>query len=64
MIGIKSGDTTICVADFNPVRKRPCLCVLEGNTITKYATFNNDQSAEEFMNILAKIVKASTDSNN
>jgi hypothetical protein len=34
-----------------PYRKKPCLVVEEGNTLTKYATFNNDESAYEFMDL-------------
>ncbi len=34
-----------------PYRKKLCLVVEEGNTRTKYATFNNDESAYEFMDV-------------
>ena len=34
-----------------PYRKKACLVVEEGNTLTKYATFNNDESAYEFMDL-------------
>ena len=34
-----------------PYRKKLCLVVEEGNTRTKYATFNNEESAYEFMDL-------------
>lgn len=55
MYGIKKNDITICVSDMS-YRKKKCLCVECGNTLTKYATFNNDESADEFMKILAEFV--------
>lgn len=37
-----------------PYRKKPCLGVMKGNELVKYATFNDDESAELFMNILVE----------
>lgn len=34
-----------------PYRKKLCLVVKEGNTLTKYATFNNEDAAYDFMDI-------------
>lgn len=34
-----------------PYRKKLCLVVEEGNTLTKYATFNNEKAAYDFMDI-------------
>ena len=34
-----------------PYRKKLCLVVEEGNTLTKYATFNNEEAAYEFMDL-------------
>lgn len=34
-----------------PYRKKLCLVVDEGNTRTKYATFNNEEAAHEFMDL-------------
>lgn len=34
-----------------PYRKKLCLVVEEGNTLTKYATFNNEEAAYAFMDI-------------
>lgn len=36
-----------------PYRKKLCLVVEEGNTLTKYATFNNDEAAYAFMDLFA-----------
>lgn len=41
-----------------PYRKKLCLVVGEGNCLTKYATFNNDYSAHEFMDIFADFIGA------
>lgn len=48
-------DMTIGV-DVMPYRKKLCLVIQEGNCETKYATFNNDESAKEFMEKLAHMV--------
>lgn len=55
--GIRSDklDRTVGV-DFMPYRKKLCLVIEEGNCETKYATFNNDESAKEFMKKLAEMV--------
>lgn len=34
-----------------PYRKKLCLVVEEGNTLTKYATFNNEEAAYAFMDL-------------
>lgn len=36
-----------------PYRKKLCLVVEEGNTLTKYATFNNEEAAYAFMDLFA-----------
>lgn len=36
-----------------PYRKKPCLAIKEGNTYTKVASFNNEESAEIFMDFVA-----------
>ena len=41
-----------------PDRKRPCLCVGKGNQIVVYGTFQNEQSADRFMDELGKLVGA------
>lgn len=49
-------DMTIGI-DYMPYRKKLCLVVQEGNVETKYATFNNDESAREFMLKLKKLLE-------
>ena len=41
-----------------PNRKKLCLVVSSGNCITKYATFNNEEAACEFMDIFADFIGA------
>ena len=41
-----------------PYRKKLCLVVERGNTLTKYATFNNEEAAYEFMDIFAEFIGA------
>ena len=54
MVGIRkrTGDRKLTIGvSAMPYRKKLCLVVEEGNTLTKYATFNNDESAYEFMDL-------------
>ena len=37
-------------------RKKPCLCIEEGNSIVVYGHFNTFEGADEFMNRLGKLV--------
>ena len=53
LTGIKIGSM-----DMSPARKKPCLVVNDGKSITKYASFNNEMAALEFMEILADFVSA------
>lgn len=48
-------DRTIGVGTM-PNRKKLCLIIKERNCEIKYATFNNDESAKEFMIKLAEMV--------
>lgn len=41
-----------------PDRKKPCLCVEEGNQIVVYGHFNTVESADAFIDILGKMVGA------
>jgi hypothetical protein len=41
-----------------PDRKRPCLCISEGNQSVVYGYFHNIESADEFMDKLADLVRA------
>jgi len=58
MIGYQCMGVSIGVETEMPYRKKPCLVVKKGNTGTKYASFNNMESAQEFMNIFAEFVGA------
>lgn len=41
---------------YMPYRKKPCLAIREGSVLTKYASFNNDFAAFEFMQKLSDFV--------
>ena len=41
-----------------PDRKKPCLCIRNGNEIVVYGTFTNDEVANDFMNELGKFLGA------
>ena len=41
-----------------PGKKRPCLCIEEGNKVDVYAYFQSIDKAVEFMNRLADMVGA------
>ena len=41
-----------------PDRKKPCLCVEDGNEIVVYGHFNTVEGANEFIDILGKMVGA------
>ena len=57
MIGIKDNNTgKVIGVSHMPYRKKLCLTVDDGNVLIKYATFNNEESAEEFMRILAEFM--------
>lgn len=56
MVGIKkrNGDRELTIGvSTMPYRKKLCLVVEEGNTLTKYATFNNEKAAYAFMDLFA-----------
>ena len=38
-----------------PYRKKPCLTIKDGNTYTKVASFNNEESAVTFMDYVAEM---------
>ena len=40
-----------------PDRKRPCLCIEEGNECVVYGHFNSSVGADEFMNKLAELIR-------
>lgn len=41
-----------------PDRKKPCLCVRKGSSIVIYGTFNNIESADNFMKELGDFLGA------
>lgn len=52
-------DGTKCIGAYKfPDRKKPCLCIKDGSSITVYGTFNSDESAEKFMNELGEFIGA------
>lgn len=56
MVGITklNGDRKLTIGvSTMPNRKKMCLVVEEGNTLTKYATFNNEEAAYAFMDLFA-----------
>lgn len=47
-----------------PDRKKPCLCVEEGNEIVVYGHFNTIDGADRFMDKLGRLVGAEMDGDN
>jgi len=45
----------IAVGYLLPQRKKPCLLMVKDNTITKLATFNNEDAARAFFDFYAEI---------
>lgn len=59
-IVLTDGKTIIGAYRF-PDRKKPCLCIEEGNSIVVYGHFNTFEGAEKFMERLGKFVGAKMD---
>ena len=57
---LTDGQTKIGAYRFSD-RKKPCLCIEEGNRIVVYGHFNTFEGAEEFMERLGKLVGARMD---
>lgn len=55
------GNVKIGAYRFPDRKKKPCLCVEEGNTCTVYGSFIDTDRANEFMNELAALVGAKDD---
>lgn len=55
---ITNGKIQISAEYWPDIRKKPVLAVYDMNaaTITKYASFNNAEAAEQFMNILCDFI--------
>lgn len=58
---VTNGEISIGVVNMSPARKKPCLCVMKGNVITKYGTFTNEKAADEFIEALAELTGARDD---
>ena len=55
---IRKGDVEIVAESWAPMRKKPVLAIRHGAQSVKFASFNNEESAEQFMDLLAKFVGA------
>lgn len=44
-----------------PNRKKPCLCIEEGNRIIVYGHFNSSEDAEEFMKKFGDLIGVKID---
>ena len=55
-IAITDGKIKIVAETWTGIRKKPVLSVHIGNCATKYASFNNEEAAEKFMNILCGLI--------
>ena len=56
MYGYDSGRGITIAWDYMPGRTKPCLVIKEGNTETKYASFNNEEAAKLFFDKLAEML--------
>ena len=52
----KFGRETTIAAEMLPGRKKPSLTVSRGNVTVKYASFNNKNAAEAFMELLGEFI--------
>ena len=50
---ITNGKDVAIGAFMFPDRKKPSLCIKEGNEIVSYGTFNSEETADNFMTKLA-----------
>lgn len=55
---ITDGKISIGVEDFPDIRKKPCLCVREKNTVTVIGTLRNEDCAEFFIEKLQELTNA------
>lgn len=55
MIAWKNKDVSIGAIKFSD-RKKPALCIVEGNTAQVYGYFNNDECAMLFMQTLEELL--------
>lgn len=54
MTGIRKGNKGFGSMHM-PDRKKPCLAIMEGNVFTKVASFNDEESAERFMQFVIEM---------
>ena len=55
---LRKGDVEIVAEDRAPLRKKPVLAIRHGVHSIKFAIFNNEAAAEQFMDLLAQFVGA------
>lgn len=55
---VTDGNISIGYEYFKGVRKRPCICVKEGNVLHVLGTFKSKEDAELFVDKLAEMVSA------
>lgn len=55
---ISNGTISIGAQSFPDIRKKPCICVMEGNECTVLGTFRNEECAKFFMEKLEKLTGA------
>lgn len=59
MAKVLTYDGTIKIGAYKiPERKKPCLCIEQGNSLTVYGSFIDENSANEFMDKLGDFVNA------
>lgn len=59
MAKVLTYDGTVKIGAYKiPERKKPCLCIEQGNVITVYGSFIDENSANEFMDKLGDFVNA------
>ena len=59
MAKVLTYDGTIKIGAYKiPERKKPCLCIEQGNALTVYGTFIDNNAANEFMDKLGDFVGA------
>lgn len=59
---ITDGNIEIGYESFKGVRKRPCICIKEGNVVRILGTFKSNEDAEFFVDKLAEMVGAKDES--
>lgn len=55
---VTDGNIEIGYEYFKGVRKRPCICIKEGNVINILGTFKSEEDAEFFVDKLAEMTRA------